>query len=238
MQSEALRCDLVMANHILARENVLDVFGHVSVRDPEREEEFLLARSISPEMVTEADLLRFTLNSEPVDPSAPPSYSERFIHGEIYIARRDVGAVCHFHAPAIMPFCITKTPLVPVSHVGATMGNSVPVWCGRDEFGDTDLVVKTREEGASLARTLGLHWALLMKNHGGVVAGRTLLEAVFRAVYLCRDAEIQIAALQLGPLDSLNERQIELAGAFNLREPVLQRAWSYWARRASGSENA
>ena len=38
----------------------------------------------------------------------PPTvqlYAERVIHGCIYQARPDVMAVCHHHAPAVMPFC-------------------------------------------------------------------------------------------------------------------------------------
>src|ERR1043166_6900397 len=68
-------------------------------------------------------------------PSVPPSvqmYSERVIHGEIYKARPDVMAVCHHHAPAVMPFCITGEPLVPVFHLGATIGATVPFWDSLD----------------------------------------------------------------------------------------------------------
>ena len=51
-------------------------------------------------------------------------YSERVIHGEIFKARPDVNAVCHHHAPAIMPFAISGVPLVPVFHLGAAMGRA------------------------------------------------------------------------------------------------------------------
>src|SRR5207244_2990661 len=48
--------DLVLANRILAREEVLDAFGHVSVRDPADPSRFHIARSLSPAQVTAADL--------------------------------------------------------------------------------------------------------------------------------------------------------------------------------------
>ena len=44
--------DLVAANHILVDQGVLDGYGHVSVRDPEHPDRFLLSRSLAPEMVT------------------------------------------------------------------------------------------------------------------------------------------------------------------------------------------
>lgn len=228
---DELRHELVVANHVLAHENVLDVFGHVSVRDPSNPEHYLLSRSCSPANVTFDDIQRFTLDSQPVDPTAPPSYSERVIHGTIYQSRPDVQAVCHFHAPAVMPFCITGTDLVPVTHVGATMGRQVSRWNSQDEFGDTNLLVTTNEQGLSLARALGQNWAVLMQNHGVTSAGRSLREVVFRTIQICRNAELQLSAMRLGGLTPLTEKEIELAGEFNLREPVIQRAWDYWLGR-------
>jgi ribulose-5-phosphate 4-epimerase/fuculose-1-phosphate aldolase len=230
-QYDELRHELVAANHVLAHENVLDVFGHISVRDPASPDHFLLSRACSPAIVADDDIQRFTLDSRPVDPNAPASYSERVIHGSIYQLRPDVGAVCHFHALSVMPFCVTTTELVPVSHVGATMGRRVPRWNSQDDFGDTNLLVSTNEQGLSLARALGPDWAVLMQNHGATVAGRSLRETVFRTIQLCRNAELQLAAMRLGAQTPLTEREIELAGEFNLREPVLQRAWDYWLGR-------
>ena len=40
---DALIQDLVIANRILAREEVVDAYGHVSVRHPENRERFLIA---------------------------------------------------------------------------------------------------------------------------------------------------------------------------------------------------
>ena len=94
------RYELAVANRILGHEGVLDAFGHVSVRHPGDPGRYLLSRSRSPELVEPADILEFTLDSEPVAPPTVQLYSERVIHGEIYKARPDVMAVCHHHAPA------------------------------------------------------------------------------------------------------------------------------------------
>jgi ribulose-5-phosphate 4-epimerase/fuculose-1-phosphate aldolase len=156
------------------------------------------------------------------------------IHGCLYQLRPDINAVCHFHSQAIVPFCATDTPLVPVTHVGATIGTGVPVWSSQKEFGDTNLLVVSQEEGLSLARAMGDGWTLLMTHHGGVVGGRSIREAVFRAIQLCRNAEAQIRAMQIGKLKPLTDREVEMAGAFNLGEPVLERAWNYWKKRLQG----
>ena len=38
----------VVANQILAREKVVDAYGHVSIRNPENPERYLMSRSLQP----------------------------------------------------------------------------------------------------------------------------------------------------------------------------------------------
>src|SRR6201982_3599652 len=89
--------DLVIANRILAKEEVVDAYGHVSIRHPSKPDHSLLSRSLSPELVPGADIIEFKLDGTPVNDGRPP-YLERFIHGAIYEARPDVNAVIHSHA--------------------------------------------------------------------------------------------------------------------------------------------
>ena len=84
--------------------------------------------------------------------------------------------------------------LKPVYHLGATLGEKVPLWDARDEFGDTTLIVAKPEEGASLARALGENWIVLMRRHGATVAGISLEELTFRTIYTARNAVLQIQA--------------------------------------------
>jgi len=44
---DALIQDLVIANRILTREEVVDAYGHVSVRHPDNPNRFLIARSLA-----------------------------------------------------------------------------------------------------------------------------------------------------------------------------------------------
>src|SRR6516225_6196951 len=123
-----VRYQVAISNRMLANEGVLDAFGHVSLRHPADPDRYLLSRSRSPGLIEPDDILEFTLDSEPVAPPSVSLYAERVIHGCIYQARPDVMAVCHHHAPAVMPFCITGVPLTPVIHVAAIMGETVPFW--------------------------------------------------------------------------------------------------------------
>ncbi len=140
--------ELCVANRILSHEGVLDAFGHVSVRHPTDPNRYFLARSRSPLLIEPDDILEYTLDSEPVKHADVTLYSERVIHGGIYQARSDVMAVCHHHAPAVLPFCVSGKPIVPVFHLGATIGEQTPFWDQADEFGDTNLVGDRARGGA------------------------------------------------------------------------------------------
>ncbi|MGE0315143.1 MAG: class II aldolase/adducin family protein [Lautropia sp.] len=226
--------DLVAANRILAVQGLLDGFGHLSARHPTRAGHFVMSRMRAPRLVTRADLVEVDLDGVAVDPVDARLPAERAIHAAMYRARPDVAAVCHHHAPSMLPFCVAQVPLVPVFHVGATMGSRVPLWDGRTEFGDTDLLVVTAAQGDSLARTLGDAWTVLMRGHGTTVVARSVREMVFRCVYGARNAELQLAAGRLGPVAQLSAGEAAAASECNLRPPVVDRAWDLWIAQAYG----
>jgi ribulose-5-phosphate 4-epimerase/fuculose-1-phosphate aldolase len=226
---DALR-DLVIANRILAAHSVLDAFGHVSIRHPEDPGRYVLARSKGPAGVTRADLIDFTLDSEPLNANGRAMYAERHIHGKIYTARPDVQAVCHNHSAATIPFGVTNVPLRPIFHMGSVIGADVPTWDIAHEFGDTNLLVTTPEQGASLAKTLAGGRVVLMRGHGSAVAARTLREVVFTSVYLQKNAELVTSARGFGEaVHYLSPGEIERAATL-LFEPLSQdRAWNAWS---------
>jgi ribulose-5-phosphate 4-epimerase/fuculose-1-phosphate aldolase len=223
--------ELTLANRILAHEGVLDAFGHVSVRHPADPGRYLLSRSRSPLLIEPDDILEYTLDSEPVRPPKALLYAERVIHGCIYQARGDVMAVCHHHAPAIMPFAVAGKPIMPVFHLGAAMGEDAPFWDQHDEFGDTNLLVVKQEEGYSLARALGQHSAVLLNRHGATVVGGGLKELVSRSIFMCQNADYQLRALALGTPERLHHGEIKLAGSLSLLPTVVSRTWEYWSMR-------
>ena len=132
---------LALANRMVAHEGVLDGFGHISVRHPDKPDHYLLSRSRSPELVEPGDILELDAESDVVTPGDILPYGECVIHGEIFRARPDVMAIVHHHSQAMMPFCLTDLKLVPINSLGATIGAVVPSWDGADEFGDTPMVL-------------------------------------------------------------------------------------------------
>ncbi|MCS0503733.1 class II aldolase/adducin family protein [Ancylobacter mangrovi] len=231
--------DLALANRMLTQEGVLDAFGHASVRHPEDPGRFLISVSKAPINVRAEDIIVCDLDARPVEPTDRRVYSEGVIHSEIYRARPDVNSVCHHHAAAIMPFCLSRERLVPVNQLGAVIGEEAPFWDSQDEFGDTNLLLVRPEEGASLARALGPHWVVLMRRHGATVVGRSLKEMFFRAVHSTANAGVQLAARALGPVESLTPGEIALAS--RLRPDPIERQWLYSLTRrieAVGPERA
>src|SRR6266699_1200320 len=225
--------DLVVANRILANEDVVDAYGHVSLRHPAHAARYLLARSLSPELVERDDIMEFELDGTPVGDSRQP-YLERFIHGAIYEARPDVHAVVHAHAEAVLPFTITTTPLQPVIHSGSFMGAHVSVWDIRDNFGDTNLLVANMAQGRDLARCLGGDNVALMRGHGFAAAAPSLIEVVRLSVYVPRNARVLMAAMRLGgEVKSLAHGEIAArAAGYKPHSVETWRAWEYWAHRA------
>jgi ribulose-5-phosphate 4-epimerase/fuculose-1-phosphate aldolase len=226
-----VREEIAVANRILSNEGVVDAFGHASVRHPTDPNRFFISRHRAPQLVLADDLIEFTLDYKPVKPTTLRMYSEGIIHGAIYQARPEVMSVCHHHSPAVLPFCISGAELVPVFHLGASMGAKVPFWDQQDEFGDTDLLVKTAEEGASLARALGDNWTVLLRRHGATVAGTSIREMVFRTIYGCVNAELQWKAQQQGHVQRLTPGEAARGGGHNIKAGPLERAWDFWEHR-------
>jgi ribulose-5-phosphate 4-epimerase/fuculose-1-phosphate aldolase len=228
-----LRHDVALANRILAREGVVDAYGHVSRRHPERPERFLLSCSRSPELVVPGDLMEFRLDGEVADPAERRKpYLERYIHAAIYEARPEVNSVVHNHSSAVLPFAVTGTPLRPLIHTAGMIGATIPIWDIRDRFGDTNLLVANAEQGRDLARALGANSVILMRGHGCTVVAEGLQLAVITAVYAQLNATLQLSAAQLGAVKFLSDGEVREATALIRMPSVQARVWEYLASRA------
>ena len=223
---------LVIANRILAREDVIDDFGHVSVRHPDNPDRFFLSRSRSPQVVTRDDIMEFELDGTVVGDDARRPYAERFIHGAIYMARPDVNSASHHHARSVIPFSVTDTPLKPIFHMASVMGAEVPVWDSQPEFGDTNMLVDSLKMGHSLARTLGENRAALLRCHGAICAASNLRAICMISIAMKDNAELILKSLPLGNPKYLTRGEIEKAGTMLLGDMPLSRAWDYWTARA------
>jgi len=227
--------DLVIANRILAKEEICDAYGHISFRHPSKPNHFFLSRSLAPELIEREDIVEHDLEGNPAGDEKRALYLERFIHGGIYEARPDVMAVVHAHAEDILPFGIANgTPLRPVIHSGSFIGAKVPVWDSADNFGDTNLLVANVAHGRDLAKTLAGNNVALMRGHGFAAAGRSIIEVVRMSVYLPRNARALMKAKMLGgDIKPLAQGEIDARNkGYSPYSPETWRAWEYWANKA------
>jgi len=145
--------DLVIANRILAKEDVVDAYGHVSIRNPDNPKSFFISRSLAPELIEKDDIVELGLDGEPLKNEKRSLYLERFIHAAIYEMRPDINSVVHAHAEDTLPFGIAAaTKLKPVIHSGSFIGPNVPVWDIADKFGATNVLVTNMAQGRDLAK--------------------------------------------------------------------------------------
>jgi len=217
---------LVVANRILAQQQVVDGFGHVSVRDAQAPDRFLLSRSLAPAQVTRADIMRFDFDGNAVDGDTRAPYLERFIHSEIYRARADVHAIVHSHSPSVIPFGATRQPLRPLYHMCGFIGTASAIFEIRETGGNTDMLVRDALLGAALARSLGDRTVVLMRGHGSTVVGNSVEQVIYRAIYTEMNARLQMQAHGLGDPVFLNDEEALLAARTN--DAVMRRAWDLW----------
>ena len=223
--------DLVVANRILAAEDILDGFGHVSVRDPRDPACYLMSRSLAPALVTARDVIRHDLENRPTqeEDREQKLYYERWIHGEVYKARPDVNAVVHSHSPTVVPFASTKAPLRPLLHNASFLGFGAPVFEIRNFVPNSDLMISTAALGKAMAEALGpTADVVLLRGHGNVVVGPTIQIAVFRAYYTEINARQQLQAMALGPNDVVYMDAGECETTDKVMQSVAGRPWELW----------
>ena len=224
--------DLVTANHVLAKYGIVDSFGHVSIRHPDKPDRFFLSCSRAPERVKRDDIVEFNLDCEPIDAKGKHLYTERPIHGGAYQARPDVMSVIHNHSPGVIPYGITGHKLRPVMHMCASIGHDVPIWDQHKKFGDTDLLVTSMAMGRDLCKTLGKGRTSLMRGHGAVVVGAELRATVYTAVYLELNAKLQMQAEAMSKKVKFLTKGETQKVAATTSMANINRAWENWCRKA------
>jgi HCOMODA/2-hydroxy-3-carboxy-muconic semialdehyde decarboxylase len=228
---DQLKEDLVTANRILAYHNVVDSFGHVSIRHPGNPQHFFMSRARAPNCVELGDIMEFKLEGAVVGTEPGKPYSERFIHGAVFEARPEINSVVHNHSPNVVPFSVLKKQcFCAVMHMAAPIGRDVPNWDIRAKFGDaTNLLVTSMDMGRDLAQSLGARAMALMRGHGCVVVGRSLREAVFTSIYAELNAQMLCQAMSMGEVTTLSDGEIA-TGTKGRAGFTWERGWENWCR--------
>jgi L-fuculose-phosphate aldolase len=226
--TQALKEKLALAGRILDLEDQGDfVLGHVTARLPDDPEHFLMKpAAIGFEEMSAENVITVNLAGEKVA-GAMGRHSEVFIHSEIMRARPEIQSVVHTHAPHAVAFASLGRPLLPVGHYGSLFCDGVPV------FAETTMLITTPALGQAVARTLGAHDALFLRNHGIVTAGRTLEEAVYLALTLEKACKLQLMVEACGGPKLVTDPEEALLKKKRISRPEAHRnIFEYLVRKA------
>jgi autoinducer 2 (AI-2) kinase len=163
--------------------------GNISVRRASKPDELWITPSALPKGSLSPDLMvRINLEGEPLDEDARAPSSERLMHARIMAARPDVSAVVHSHGTQAFLLGLTGLPWVPVCTESAFLG----------ELGRVPFLMPGSDELADAAvKTLGQGRAILLLNHGALVATSSLKRGSDMTKTLERTSEVLLTCARL-----------------------------------------
>ena len=201
----SLKEQLILAGKVLVAEGQDDFTrGHISYRLPGDPTLFFMkAHSIGLDEITTQNILTIDLEGNVVSGTAR-RHSEVYIHSEIFKARPDVNCVIHTHPSYSIALSATGRKLKCYSQPGALFFDALGT------YDDTINLIRSPAMGAGVARALGNGRAVLLKNHGVVVTGATIAEAVIGTIMLENGAMVQLLVEAAGePAPEFSRADIE-----------------------------
>ena len=226
-ESLELRRELAYACRILAANGQNDsVYGHVTYREAGAPTFWMKPAALGLDEITPETLIRVDLEGNVVEGDLP-RHLEWPIHAEIFKARPDITCIVHTHPLYSIAFAATGEPLRAISHEGSQFTPpDVP------RFTRTSDLITTRELGEDVASTLGRSLACYLMNHGIVVAGYSIAQAIVSAINLERASQIQLLAAASGrPLRWTNDEEIAGKREKIFGAGMLRNVWNYYCRR-------
>lgn len=218
-QINVLKQHLVDAIRMLEMMKHIDFNGHVSVRIPKKDWILINSATASRRSLTEEDIIAIDLQGNVMEGNRRPP-NEYPLHTQIYKRRKDIQAIAHTHPQWSTLFTITQTPLRPVIIQGATLGQ-IQVFQKSHSISNFEIADE-------LAEKLGEYTIVLLKAHGAVITGETIIETFVRSVFLEENAYRQYMASHLGYAHSLDKEEIETMIPFLWRPQNVQKVWDYY----------
>lgn len=220
-----LRAQLAATTRLLVMEDLLDYSGHVAVRAPGRDA-FLIQPGIEPRSdVTPDGMLLVGFDGKVIEGDGRPPV-EIPIHIEIFKSRPDVEAIVHSHMELAIWFTLMEDVQIKPMRARAIR------WRSGIPTDDDPSHIKTVEQGARLARTLGPHHATLMRAHGLTLVAESLPALLVDAVHFDENARAQMQVMQAGKVPkALTDAELEQIDRHEMREFHVSKLWKYYVRK-------
>lgn len=225
-----LRTELSACVRLMHDAGILNYNGHVSARI-EGKDQLLIHSLITPRSkVAPEHFVVCDLDGEPMEAAPglkPPS--EVHIHSQIYKARPDVGAIAHIHAESVIAFTLTVGgPCLELMRCDAVR------WRSGIPMHPDPTRIRSREQGAELAATLGPHRAALMRAHGAVLVAPGAPAVFADTIQFDENARAQLLAATLGTPAPLSEAELdalEEASPPEFMDHYVNKIWRYYVER-------
>ena len=170
------------------------IYNHITARVPGDKAHFLInSYGLLYDEVTASNLVKVDLNGTIVEgpAGAEVNLAGYVIHSAVHAARHDVGCVVHTHTPAGVGVSAMEEGLMPLSLEATMLAHRL----GYHEF---EGITVNEDEKPRLVANLGDKIGVILRNHGLLVVGRTVGEAMTRLWLLERACQMQVAALSGG----------------------------------------
>jgi L-fuculose-phosphate aldolase len=190
-KEDQLRIEVVKGAKAIFSKGLVEVGeGNVSIRIPKKDEFFITPSFNQYDTLTKEEVVKMKFDGTPLSSGKLPSTEYR-LHVAIYESRPKANCVIHTHSPyATMLSIVRKRIPVIMEEQVIFLGGSVEV----SEFGKAH----TDEVGIKALEAMGIKNGVLLANHGTLVSGKSLGQAVKLAELLEKLARIYWGALQIG----------------------------------------
>jgi ribulose-5-phosphate 4-epimerase/fuculose-1-phosphate aldolase len=171
--------------------------GHISARDPLREDCFWMLRyGVSYHAAMVSDLVLVGPDGELVEGEGFINIAGYYIHQPILEARPDLVSAVHVHTGWGTPFSAEARMIEPISQESCVFFEDHALW------EDEEVQVQSVEAGRRIAAAMGQNRAIILRNHGLLTGGDSVAEAVGRFVYMERVAEVHMKARNPKPISA------------------------------------
>ncbi|GAA3545445.1 class II aldolase/adducin family protein [Amycolatopsis ultiminotia] len=181
------------------------VAGHITARDPEFPDYFWVNPFGVPfKHVKVSNLLLVDRDGQVVQGEYLLNEAAFVIHSTVHQARPEVVGAAHAHSVYGKALSATGQELEPLTQDACVFHDDHAV------FEDYTGLVTDLEEGRRIARTLGSHKAVILRNHGLLTVGTTVDAAAWWFITMERSAQAQLAAKAAGPVQQISPENAKL----------------------------
>ena len=222
---------LALACRVLAMQGHQDfIYGHVSALTETPQQYWIKGSGIGLEEVTEDDLVLIDFEGNKIS-GKRPRHNEFPIHSEVYRTQPEIRCVIHTHPVYSTIIASSEHRLLPLTNMSCAF--YPPALRKYEE--SSDLIV-TAEQGIAVAKLLGEHKIVLLRNHGIIVAAATIEEACVRAVLLEHSAKTQVTAASIGAFSWATDADALLKRKRFYHPTAVENLWQYFPRQLRAFE--